>query len=408
MVLMFSLMANAADSKPVKVKTLISEAKAAIKYSKNQQNAEKNLLNVVEREDVTTEQRADIYFMASELQRSINAVENEKLYLKQPYDTLTFFSTIYGMYYYLLKCDNYDREPNFQGVVKYKYRNKGRELMKAYRSNLLNGGKFMLKHNKYAEAYSYFDMYLRSARHPMFDNEPSFSADTLLPRVAYWATVSAYNDNQPQKALKYIDKAIAGSNESLRTSLQEYKVRCYEVLKDKEKWMATLEEGARLYPSHDYFFLNLMDEYMAEQEYDKGLALCDTMLNVVGSRGIYWFAESQIFLIRKQFDETIRTADEAIKCDSTLTDAYYNKGNAFLNKAVIFAETACNDVRDPKCREDRKKLQSLYDQARVPMEMVRRLAPNDSKRWAMPLYRIYLNLNKGNEFAEMEKILNDQ
>ena len=405
---MLPLVSNAVEKKPVKVKTLISEAKAAIKYSKGQADAEKKLLAVVDREDVTTAQRADIYFMASELQRNINDVENMKIYLKQPYDTLKFFSTIYGMYYYLLKCDNYDREPNFQGVVKFKYRNKSRDLMKAYRNNLLNGGKFMLKHSKYPEAYSYFDMYLRSARHPMFDNDPALSADTLFPRVSYWATVAAYNANEPQKALKYIDKAIDGSNESLRTSLQEYKVRCYEVLKQNDKWLESLEEGARMYPSHDYFFLNLMDEYMDMREYDKALALCDTMLSVVGSRDIYWFAESQIYLTRKQFDETIRTADEALKCDSTMTEALYNKGNAYLNKAVIFAETACNDVRDPKCREDRRQLKHLYDQARVPMELARRLKPEDSKRWALPLYRIYLNLNMGNEFAEMEKILNDQ
>lgn len=408
MFLMLSLMANAAGPKPVKVRTLISEAKAAIKYSKNQQNAEKNLLAVVDREDVTTVQRAEIYFMASELERNINDAENMKLYLKQAYDTVKFFNTILNMHEHLIKCDSYDCEPNAAGVVKLKYRNKSREILKAYRTNLLNGGKFMLKHAKYNEAYPYFDMYLQSSRHAILESEPAFRTDSLLPRVAYWATVSAYNANQPEKALRYIDEAIEGGNESLRTSLQEYKARCYEVLKNNEKWMEALEEGTRLYPAHDYFFLKLMDEYMDEQEYDKGLALCDTLISKVGNKDIYWFAESQIFLLRKQFDETIRTADEALKCDSTMTDAYYNKGNAFLNKAVIFAETACNDVRDPKCREDRRQLQKLYNQAREPMEMVRRLAPKDSKRWAMPLYRIYLNLNMGNEFAEMEKILNDQ
>ena len=39
------------------------------------------------------------------------------------------------------------------------------------------------------------------------------------------------------------------------------------------------------------------------------------------------------------------------------------------------------------------------------MEKVRELQPDMVDRWASPLYRIYLNLNKGKEFDEMDKIL---
>jgi hypothetical protein len=40
------------------------------------------------------------------------------------------------------------------------------------------------------------------------------------------------------------------------------------------------------------------------------------------------------------------------------------------------------------------------------MEMVRRLQPDRQERWASPLYRIYLNLNLGKEFVEIERVLN--
>ena len=400
--------AGRAEDKPVKVKNLLSEAKAAIKNAKNQANAEKNLMAVVNRDDVTNDKRAEIYFMGEELQRSQNDAENMKLYLKQPYDTVKFFSTILRMYEYLLLCDSVESLPNEQGVVKYKYRSKGRELMKAYRSNLLNGGKFLMKRNKHADAFPYFDVYLKTARHSIFEDYPNIKGDTLLPHVSYWATIAAYNANQPALALKHIDEAIQGTDGEVRISLQEYKVRCYEVQKQDSLWLENLLLGAKLYPAHDYFFLHLMDVYMQQQAYDKGIALCDSMLQKVGNRSIYWYGESQMYLQLKNFDETIRTADEALKCDEKMADAYYNKGIAYLNKAVVFAETACNDVRDPKCQKDRQTLLELYRQAKGPMEQLRKLAPEDSKRWAMPLYRIYLNLNMGAEFAEMEKIVNAQ
>ena len=396
---------HAAD-KPVKVKTLLNEARTAIKNSRNQANAEKNLMDNVAREDVSKSQRAEMYFMAQELERSMNAAENEKFYLKQAYDTLKFFSTILKMHEYLLICDSIETEPDDLGKVKYRYHNRGREIMTSYRSNLLNGGKFLLKRNKNAEAFPYFDMYIRTARSDFFLDVFEFRNDTLLPHVAYWATVSAYNANQASQALRYIDDAIAGADTTLRVSLQEYKVRCYEALKDSDNWVKSLLEGVRLYPAHDYFYLHLMDHYAEGKHYDDAIALCDSMLQRVGDRAIYWYGQSQMYLGKEQYDSCIVAANEALRLDNQMVDAHYNKGISYLNKAVAFAATACNDIRDPKCREDRKTLQELYRNAKEPMEQVRKLTPDDSKRWASPLYRIYLYLNMGAEFAEMEKILN--
>lgn len=398
----------AAEPKPVKYKTLLAEAKAAIKSGRNQAKAAQNLLAIVNCEDIKKDQRAEIYYMAEELERSINEGENRKNYLRQPYDTVKFFSTILNMYGHILRCDSLEMIPNEKGELRYKYRQHGRDLLLTYRPNLLNGGKFLLKRNKYAESYSYFDMFIESAKAPIFEYYTTIRKDTMLARAAYWATVAAYNDNKPHKALSHIDQAIEGADTTLRISLQEYKVRCYEVLKEDSLWFANLVEGARLYPHHDYFYLHLMDIYSERKQYADGLSLCDSMLVRVGERAIYHYGRSRMLLGLQDYDACIAASDEALRLDTAMTDAYYNKGVAYLNKAVAFAETACNDIRNPKCKRDRETLQSLYRSALAPMERVRQQLPADEKRWASPLYRIYLNLNMGKEFAEMEKILNAQ
>ena len=404
---MLPLVCSAAD-KPVKYKTLLSEAKAAIKNSRNQANAEKNLLAAVKREDITSVQRAEIYYMSEELERSQQAAENMKFYLKQSYDTTKFFSTILKMHEHLLACDSVESQPDAKGVVKYKYRNKSREILKKYRPNLLNGGKFLLKKNKNAEAFPYFDMYMETSKSPIFESYSPVKDDTLLLSVAYWATVSAYNSNQPAKALKYIDEAISGADPAVRVLLQEYKVRCYESIGDEDSRIENLVVGTKLYPAHDYFFLHLMDVYAEQKSYTEGLNLCDTLLSKVGDKSIYWLGKSRMYMGMMEYDSCIVTADNALRYDSLMADAYYNKGVAYLNKAVAFAATACNDVRDPKCRQDRQTLQKLYREAQKPMEEMRKLQPEASHRWGSPLYRIYLNLNMGKEFAEIEKILNSQ
>jgi hypothetical protein len=39
------------------------------------------------------------------------------------------------------------------------------------------------------------------------------------------------------------------------------------------------------------------------------------------------------------------------------------------------------------------------------MEKYRELAPDESQRWAPALYRIYLNLNKGKQFEEIDRLM---
>ena len=42
------------------------------------------------------------------------------------------------------------------------------------------------------------------------------------------------------------------------------------------------------------------------------------------------------------------------------------------------------------------------------MEKYRTIAPDDKDKWAPALYRIYLNLNMGRKFEEIDKMLNEK
>ena len=73
--------------------------------------------------------------------------------------------------------------------------------------------------------------------------------------------------------------------------------------------------------------------------------------------------------------------------------------------AVIAHEMSCKDVKNPQYAIDKQRTQELYKKARPCMEMVRRLQPEKSDLWAPLLYRIYLNLNLGEEFNEIDRLL---
>ncbi len=390
-----------AASQPVKLKPLLKNARVAIKNSSGQSKAEDNLLAALDTGGLAPEQQALAYYTCMELQRSVNDQENLKLYLGQGCDTATFFSSILAMHRYALLCDSVETA---QGG-KPKYRAKGRAMATAYRRNLLLGGKRLLRSGQSAEAYDYFDMYLRLPAAPLTEGDPTFAADTLLSKAAYWATVSAYDAGDPERALAHIGQAIDGAADSLRPKLYECKANCHIAVGDSVAWLATLLYGIHHYPRHDYFYYHLLDHYAAQGLYDKGIVASDSLIKVLGSKAVYWLGKSQMYLGKGDYDSCTLTADIAISLDSCLADAHYNKGIACLNKALIFARSMDRDPNSPKGKSDLTRLRGLYRYARQPLEKVRELEPSRPQRWAKPLYAVYLNLNLGQELAEMERII---
>ncbi len=399
----FALPLVAQEQEPVKVKVLVKNTKAAIKNNRDQTNNEQALLNALGRSDLTDKERATLLFLCGELNRSLNEQENLKLYLKQPYDTVKFFSTILKANQYLLRCDSVER---LMGSGE-KYRKHACNMILGYRSNLLNGGKYLLKKAQPKEAFDYFDMYLRHTDEPMFSSHQEIFSDTLLPRVSYWATIAANNSGQPREVLRHIDYAIAGADSVLRISLNEYKVKSMQAVGDTAGFLATLRHGVNNYPTHDFFFLHLMDYYLDADSTSLGLQLCDSLIRRVGSRTIYWYSKSRLYLDQHDYDNCINSANRAISLDKTLADAYYNKGLAYLNKAIQFGRTIPLTGNSARLKRDRVKLRGLYQYARESMEHYRTLRPQDKWKWAGPLYTIYLNLNLEKEFTEIEGVFGE-
>ena len=171
-------------------------------------------------------------------------------------------------------------------------------------------------------------------------------------------------------------------------------------------WVRELHTGVNLYPEYDYFFVNLIDWYNSQRMTKEACELADSLIQVVSAeKAIYWYTKCKMKLMENDYEACIQFADSTIKRDPAYVDAYYNKGISYLNMAVIKKDTACNDIKDKRFAEDRKAIHELYAQAMPCMEKVRELQPDMVDRWASPLYRIYLNLNKGKEFDEMDKIL---
>jgi hypothetical protein len=381
--------------KEVKMSALYKAANLAIKNSGGQDNAKNNLLGALNRQNISVKEKANIYYTCALLDESSNSIQNTKAYLKQPCDTAALFNTLLNMFGNLYKCDSLDALPNPNGSIKLKYKSKTSSLRAKHLSNILNGGKYYLAKNNYSAAYNFFDVYYTYTQ----------SSDDKLSMVAYWATFSSYKLGQYANTLKYIDKAFDVVDAANGAVLQEYKCRSHKALNDEKAYEEDLLKGVGEYPEHDYFFVNLVDIYCEKRKFTEGLTLADSLISIDSEKPLYWFSKSKIELADNDYNKCIEYSDSTIRRDSTYIDAYYNKGISYLNLALIRQDGACTDITDPKCMEDRKAIESLYRKAQPCMEMVRKLEPENKDRWGRHLYRIYMFLNRGKEFEEIDKLL---
>jgi hypothetical protein len=93
-------------------------------------------------------------------------------------------------------------------------------------------------------------------------------------------------------------------------------------------------------------------------------------------------------------------------CDAliaySLADAYLNAGLAYFNQAVEL------DKMTQASQKRKQKILSYYEKAMPYMQKYRALAPTQKEKWSIPLYTIYLNLNMGKEFDEIDKIIRNK
>lgn len=390
---------------PAMAASVIRQAKESIKKKQNLEQVAKNLLVEAEKPETKRKDRILCYQLAAECSQKLYEAENLKLYLKQKYDTVKFFSSILDMFVRLEKSDSIGALPDDKGRVKPVNRRHNYDILKPFRANLLNGGRWHFRKAQMAQAFPFLDTYVNMASHPIFAADSLLKTDTLIRPTAYLAAVAAHLSGNSDGVIRHA--ALAKEANQKSHLIQEYLARAYFAKGDTTAWLQALNDGIHEFPLHPFFFTNLIDYDITNVRYDHALALADSMTHVADSVALFWYAKSLAYSKLGKDRETIDACDSCLARDPNYVDAYYNKGIASLNLAVIYAENACTDLNNPQSRRDLEIIRSLYLLAKQPMEQVRKLAPDDKARWAGPLYRIYLNLNMGNEFDEMDRILKE-
>ena len=375
----------------------IDEARDLIKVggAKELDKAEKLMTTLLSAKE-ENRQNVKIYLTWYDAVLGKYALANEKLYVKAAYDTAAFFNLTKQLFDIALRLDTLDAAPDNKGRVRPKYRKGHAAELDRLRANLYTGGIYFVRKNDYAQAFDYLSQYLDAATLPLFTGYDYLVSDGKMPQAAYWATFCAHRQKQPDQTLRYSTLACRDSAKQQFTL--QYICEAYHLLHDERSYVNTLNEAFRLYPEYPYFFPRLADYYNSKGQNDSVLVIADYGLSVNKKYPLFLLAKSIALLNLERFDECRDVSKQLIAVNDTMPEPYFNIATSYLNQALDVEE-----LNEP--RKNREKLRQLYSEARPYMEKYRQLAPDDQQRWAPALYRIYLNLNLGRQFEEIDRLM---
>ena len=350
-----------------------------------------------------TKDNAATWDVAGYIQKRINEKEMENAYLRKPYDTLKVYNSVLNMYNYYVKCDELAQIPNEKGKIKNKYRSANSKTILAERPNLINGGIQYFNLNKNEDALKYFAAYVDAATLPMMEKENLLEKDTILPQVAYYATLAADRVGDKDAVMKYAQYALK-DKENGQFAMQLL-TGAYKAKGDTAEWVEKLQEGIVKFPENQYFFANLVDYYSSSNQNDKAMQFADDMLAKDPNNKLYLYVKAYLYHNMKDYEKAIEFYKKTLDIDPAYAEACSNLGLVYLLQAQEYADKAPADINDPNYATAQAEIKKFYEAAKPYYEKARELKPDQKDLWLQGLYRVYYNLNMGPEFEEIEKMM---
>ena len=368
----------------------LSQARTYIKAGNNLEQAEKLMTGLLK--DSANRKNEKIYQTWYESVHGQYEAANKRLYLKQKQDTAAFFELVRRQYTILETLDSLDALPDGKGKVSLDYRDKHAQTLNALRPNLYNAGTFHIRKQAWAKAFEFMDTYLDCAVQPLFTTYNYQQNDTRMPEAAYWATYAGFKMQDADRTLRYAQQALKDQSKAQFT--YQYMAEAHRWKNDEHCYLEALRDGFSHYPEFFYFFPRLSDYYMQHGQYKEALDVANTAVATNDQSVLFLLAQSTALLALERYEESIPVSDRIIELDESQAEAYFNAGSAYLNLALHLDENA-----------DKARVKELCQKARPYLEQYRQLVPDAIDKWGLPLYRVYLNLNMGRQFDEIDRLL---
>lgn len=383
------------NKKTRQMKYAVQAARTAIKNSKDLEKNENTIRGYLK--DSLFVNNKDLRLVLFDLLKRQYEVTNEKMYRSEVIDTAAHSKVGKRLFLAAESLDSIDARPNSKGVSTPSYRKRNSQYLTQYRPNMLKGAIYFMSRKQWQDAWDQLDIYLSAPSNPLFSGVAQDTTHTSF--AAFLAVMTAYKLNDKTKAENYFSQAIkyVPRREFMLRKMAELEV----AQGDTAKYVDILTRGFRYFPQSEHFFPHLIDYYIGKGELQTALSFTDEALQKDSLNPLFLYAKHNILMYDKNYGEALAYGKKVLLQNDSLAAPNYNIGYIYYLRA---GEAMAN--RDKSLRHRMKDAQKQYKKSLPYMERYRALEPEDVERWRPILYDIYLNLNMGDKFREINSLGN--
>ena len=312
----------------------ITKAADLVKSGKNLETAEQSMRKLLN--DSANRDNEKIWRVMFDAMQKQYEQGNEKLYLKQKYDTAQLFNIASRMFKDMEAFDSIDAKPDAKGRVRTKMRKQNSALLNQLRPNLYNGGVFFISKKKYDNAYELLDQYIETTTHPMFGAFHYAEKDKRIPEAAYWASYCGYKLNNAKKILHHTYLALKDTTHY--ESMLQLLTTAYQLDGDSTRYIKTLKEGFGTYPRSPFFYSHLVDFYSANKQWEEALALSDKALKADSTNLTDDYTRNKI---RHRIIPLMKELNTSLTATSVSSIDGLRDENSYIEAQTDIAEAKC-------------------------------------------------------------------
>lgn len=317
-------------------------------------------------------------------------------------DSVRYFRNIMDCIEYSLKCDEYDRMPGKNNVVKLRHESENHNRISTLRPLLIDAGLYLSSHRFRHDGVNAWKLYLKASKCPLLEKDKKTDETSL---AAFYIAQSELLSRNYKDADYYAD--IAMQDDDIAQDAAEIKAQCMHGQmvnhEDSVKYLSVLAALYRSDPSNSTYFAWLMQFYGHENRSFNLENFIDDQLQHYPSSPIPWILKGETAMHAHRWEEAADAYKHADELDPKQVPVVYNIGICLMDWAIEFENKAIKN----KEKDDKEKGDNLLAQARNYLERVKTMDPHrDKVDWVTPLYRVYMMVGdkiKAEEIAPLVK-----
>ena len=356
--------------------------------------------------DEKTKNDPKTYFTAGMIGYTENDSYSKLMMLGKEVDQVKKGKAIMEAYDYFLKAYKLDQMPNAKGKVKPKFDKKIKENIKEFYTaqyNLVGYGAHLFDKKDYKGAFDAFSTFLEIPKLPMMNKELSMT-DSTYRMIKYFSALAATNMQNHDKAIEMY-KDLADDNYETKNVYQLLADE-YRTIKDTVNYLATLEQGFKLFNDDPWFLQNIINHYIYSDKIEEASKYLDAAIAQAPTVAEYYYVKGNVDERLGNNDGARKAFEKALELQPKMASAYAGIGRIIFNQAVEFLRAA-DSIRDNKLyNAEVQKANDIFKQSLPYMEKAVELDPKDTD-FKQALKMLYYRLGDNANYEKISKELGE-